>query len=341
MTSANSATGQELLLREDTPEAGRRASLPWLRSSLTAVPVGALVLVVGLGAYWNREPAPFDVSERAAALAGVSPEELAPGAHVVAATIGVAHTLLDKSGGYVSNDVAPPGSIIDNMPSWEYGVLTEVRDLVRALRNDFSRAQTQSPEDVDFAVADPQFHFNAYNWILPATEAEYAKGVERLESYLSRLHSSGPDRARFHARADNLNFYLATVEKRLGGYAQRLAESVHAWSDELAEGETVRRTPWLEVDNVFYETRGYAWALLHTLRAIERDFAPILESKNAVVPMQRIIDKLEQTQATIWSPVIMNNSGFGLMTNHSLVMASYLSRANAALIDLRMLLSEG
>ncbi len=57
--------------------------------------------------------------------------------------------------------------------------------------------------------------------------------------------------------------------------------------------------------------------------------------------MQRIIDKLEQTQATIWSPVIMNNSGFGLMTNHSLVMASYLSRANAALIDLRMLLSEG
>ncbi len=276
MTSANTATGQELLLREDTEEVRRAAAHPWLRRTFTTVPVSALVLVVGLGFYWNREPAPFDVSDRAAALVGVAPEELAPGAHVVAATVGVARTLLEKSGGYLSNAVAPPGSIIDNMPSWEYGVLTEVRDIVRALRNDFSRAQTQSPEDVDFAVADPQFHFNAYNWILPATEAEYAKGVDRLESYLARLHSNGSDRARFHARADNLNFYLATVEKRLGGYAQRLAESVHAWNDSLADGEAVPRTPWLEVDNVFYETRGYAWALLHTLRAIERDFAPIL-----------------------------------------------------------------
>jgi hypothetical protein len=43
----------------------------------------------------------------------------------------------------------------------------------------------------------------------------------------------------------------------------------------------------------------------------------------------------------VWSPIILNGSGFGLWANHSLVMASYISRANAALIDLRELLAQG
>ena len=161
-----------------------------------------------------------------------------------------------------------------------------------------------------------------------------------LKSYLERLQSNSGDRARFHVRADNLNFYFATVEKRLGGYSQRLSESVHAW-DDAADGIGAERTPWLEIDNVFFEARGYAWALLHSLKAIERDFADVIASKNAGLSMNRIVDKLEQTQATVWSPVIMNNSGFGLLTNHSLVMTSYISRANAAVIDLRSQLTQG
>jgi hypothetical protein len=39
--------------------------------------------------------------------------------------------------------------------------------------------------------------------------------------------------------------------------------------------------------------------------------------------------------------MILNGSGFGLWANHSLVMANYISRANAALIDLRELLAQG
>ena len=35
----------------------------------------------------------------------------------------VAGTLLNKPGGYLSNDRFPPGVLLDNIPSWEYGVL--------------------------------------------------------------------------------------------------------------------------------------------------------------------------------------------------------------------------
>jgi hypothetical protein len=37
----------------------------------------------------------------------------------------------------------------------------------------------------------------------------------------------------------------------------------------------------------------------------------------------------------------MNGRGFGMFPNHSLVMATYLARANAAVINLRELLSQG
>ena len=99
--------------------------------------------------------------------------------------------------------------------------------------------------------------------------------------------------------------------------------------------------PWTELDDVFYEARGTTWALIHLLKAVEIDFKEVLEKKNALVSLQQIIRELEGTQDTLWSPLILNGGGFGFLANHSLVMASYVSRANAALIDLRSLLEQG
>ena len=101
------------------------------------------------------------------------------------------------------------------------------------------------------------------------------------------------------------------------------------------------QTPWMELDDVFYEARGQTWALIQLLRAAEVDFREVLEDKNARVSVQQLIRELEPTQDPMWSPVILNGTGFGMLANHSLVMASYISRANAAIIDLRRLLSQG
>ena len=101
------------------------------------------------------------------------------------------------------------------------------------------------------------------------------------------------------------------------------------------------KTPWNEIDDVYYESRGATLCTDPFLKAAEVDFADVLERKNAAVSLKQIIRELEATRQTIWSPVILNGSGFGIWANHSLVMASYLSRANAALIDLRELLAEG
>ena len=101
------------------------------------------------------------------------------------------------------------------------------------------------------------------------------------------------------------------------------------------------KTSWWLIDNEFYEARGATWALLHFLKAIEIDFNDVLENKNAKISVQQIIRELEDSQQAVWSPMILNGDGFGLVANHSLVMANYISRANAALIDLNELLNKG
>jgi len=101
------------------------------------------------------------------------------------------------------------------------------------------------------------------------------------------------------------------------------------------------KTPWMKIDDNFYEARGTAWALIHFLRAAEIDFAPVLADKNALPSIRQIIQELESTQQPIYSFMILNGSGMGVFANHSLVMSSYIGRANSAIADLRRLLADG
>ena len=312
-----------------------------------------VLLMLALMMYWDTEPKNFDVIQNAQHQNKGS-TDFVTGFVTTVTMLEVAEVLLKKRGGYLSNDIMPPGVFMDNIPSWEFGVLTQIRDLARSMRNDFSRSQTQSIEDVDLMVADPQFHFDNGSWMLPATEKEYKKGIDALYSYLNRLSDPNEQDAQFFARADNLRDWLAVVEKRLGSLSQRLSASVgqaRVNTDLQGDAEATRstvtpdsilvKTPWLEIDDIFYEARGSCWALIHILRAVEYDLHEVLKKKNALVSLRQIIRELEATQDLVWSPIILNGTGFGFMANHSLVMASYISRANAAVIDLGNLLEQG
>lgn len=314
-----------------------------------------LLLCLVLGVYWSSEPGEdFALSpESEIAFRGLENSKIT-GVETTMTLIRVADTLLQKPGGFLSNDIVPPGVWLDNIPSWEYGALIQVRDLSKAMRESFSRSQSQSTEDVDLALAEPRFNFDHNSWMLPASEKQYEEGTMYLHQYLARLVDGDQHDAQFYARADNLRNWLRTVETRLGSLSQRLSASVgqrrintdlageeNASQSTPAPQEVEVKTPWMEIDDVFYEARGSTWALLQFLRAMERDFSDVLEKKNALVSLQQIVRELEAAQEPVFSPMIVNGSGFGMLANHSLVMASYVSRANAGIIDLRELLSKG
>ena len=331
--------------------AGRTGSLARY-AGIAAVAYALTVAVLGI--YWSLQPSLFDVDARAAERAAAMGRDRVTGFTTTATLIELAETLLGKPGGFLSNDVFPPAILIDDMRNWEFGVLVQIRDLSRVMRNDLSRSQSQSREDPDLARAEGKFFFDNSSWIFPQTEDEYRDGIGYTEDYLARLSDRAQPDAQFYERADSLRIYLAQVETRLGSLSQRLSSAVEQQQFDLGlAGETAGRqstpsagdqeirTPWLEIDDVFHEARGQTWALIHILRAMEVDFRDVLSDKNALVSLRQIIRKLEATQQQVWSPMVLNGSGFGLVANHSLVMASHIARANAAIIDLRRLLSEG
>ena len=318
----------------------------WTKVVLWTIGATLLVMTI-LGIYFSREPDIFWVNHSADSESGIV------GASTTDTLIRVAETLLEKQGGYLTNDKMPPSVFLDNIPSWELGVITQASDLGRVMRDDYTRSQSQSKEDEDIAKGARKFFFDNDSWILPTTESEYRAGIESFTDYRQRLLEGDPD-THFYARADNLREWLSQVEKRLGSLTRRLGNSVAAnrINDDLAgdpsaeaagpQPDTVNvRTGWFQVDDIFFEARGSAWALVHFFRAAEFDFARVLADKNAEASVRQIIRELEASLGGLSSPMILNGGGYGLFANHSLVMANYLARANAAVINLRELLDQG
>ena len=327
------------------------AARGWLHRLRWPIAVVVLVLVAGLWAlcyYWSREPEVFYVNEK-------TPDgRTVVGYSTVDTFTRVISWLLDKPGGYLSNDIMPPSAWLDNMPSFEFGVVVQCRDLARVLRQDYSRSQSQSVEDKDLIIAEPDLNYTNDRWLVPSTEGKYREALDALNRYKARLIDADPNDAQFYARADNLREWLLVVETRLGSLSQRLSASVgqirvNTDLGGAPAGESARtltkdvvvKTPWFEIDDVFYESRGSAWTMLLFLRAAQFDFERTLEDKNAVVSLRQIIRELEAALAPVGSPIIMNGSEYGLFPNHSLVLASYLSRAHSAVADLRELLERG
>ena len=320
-----------------------RQSINSKRIAIVAVVIVLLFWLIGW--YWSLSPDTFDVRQRLKQNSPVENPTNIAGYTLTTTMIDVSET---------SNDITPPGIFLDNMPAWEFGALEMVRDLALSMRKDFSRSQSQSIENPYLTKAHPKFNMDHKSWALPSSESSYSDGIELLKKYRDELANTRNTDSQFYTRADNLREWLKQVEKRLGSYSQRLSASVgsarlntdlagdsNAKQSSPVASQRVVKTSWWKLDDNFYEARGATWALLHFLKAVEIEFYDVLEDKNALVSLQQIIRELEATQQSVFSPMILNGSGFGMLANHSLVMANYISRANAALIELSELLNQG
>jgi len=186
-----------------------------------------ILLMLIIGWYISQEPGYLTI-EPSTATSKKSENTKSQQKHIVGyattkSLIDSVETLLNKNGGYLSNDVLPPFIMVDNIPNWEFGVLQQVRDLAKSLRNDYSRSQTQSVADPDLEIAEPKFNVDSEAWMFPSAQSEYQDGADLMRKYLDRLQDTSQQNAQFYARADNLNEWLSLVEKRLGSLSQRLS----------------------------------------------------------------------------------------------------------------------
>ncbi|MGQ7242352.1 DUF2333 family protein [Salinicola sp. V024] len=370
----------------ETPQYG------WIWKPLVALVVIYLLACIVLGIWWSWTPSPTDPKQAVEQQRGFpqsvdtrggdEPQSPASGETLLASNIAIIDTLLDKSGGYLRNDVMPPGLWLDNMPNWEKGVTQQVRDAVASLGSALDVGSAPLGEANDELSGD----LDSWRW--PASENVLRSARNNLgEAFTALENASGQHGANQGASnqatsgqgssdqgasgqgsadqgasaqdssdqgvsgqglsdqdavadtaspdapdASALREWLAQVEKRLQTQTQQLAANVGQSPSGDQQNDS---TPWLRIDDVFFEARGTTWALAQLMRAARIDYADAIEDSGAGGDFDQLIAELESSQGRVWSPVILNGSGFGLFANHSLMMANYTVRASQLVEKIR------
>lgn len=275
--------------------------------SIAVIILLALLIQLLLCWRWSREPSLY------LEYAGTASEPVATGQATPSALIATIDWLLEKPGGYLRNDVYLPGKWLDNMPNFEIGVLRQARDLVKALR---------SADNADLAAADLALNRADDSWLFPRTEGALSDARDALREYRNSLESGD-----FDANAASLRSWLGLVERELAALSAQLAAANDA--------DPAERTPWLHIDDVFFQARGAAWAILQYLNAARSDYAVVLTETNATASLRAAVRELEAALQPLRTPAIMNGGGYGLFANHSLMLGARIARAQAAVVELR------
>lgn len=268
------------------------------------------------------------------------------GAATTSALIHSIDVLTDKkNGGYQSSGLLSKVGLQDNIVSWEHGVRYADIDFAQSLQMYFSKQNSNSKGDPVLKKTVGYLNFPPDSFIFPSSKSQYKKTMHGVMDYQARLMDKDESNAQFVARVGTLTPWLKLVMVRLDGYNQNLRMAVgsrdvntNTAGDRGGESSkvdhasdfTLQKTPWLEIDNVFWETYGYCEALIEQLEAIRVDFSTTLADKNNLPILDQVLTDLRSTQKKTDFFVTLNGSSddsYGYTSNYSLVMASSVGAA--------------
>lgn len=365
LKDSSGGTDEEEGLLEGRPSRFGFMRKKWVRIPLRA---GAGLVIIGfaISIYWNLMPRTFDVEKVATRMAvekghREEGEDLPRGYRTVATMIHIVDDiLLGKPGGMMSNSLWPMSRWSDNMRSWERGAVVQMRVMVQGLRFDLSRAGPLSEEQETLMDADAHFSFRIDSPFLPSSEDQYRDGVEDLELFLQNLSESTSEAQYFVPRQDQLINWLGRQTVMLGDYTAKLQRNVELPTYNTgvltanfdlvpadmappgtADPENEKLNGFFERDNTFYEVRGGVYVIYHMMLAIRKDGATTINNAQAMGVMNRILNELESANKPMRSPMVLNGREFGVVQNHSLVMASHIAKAHLAVQELQLQLQGG
>lgn len=316
---------------EDTlgrSEAGT-AGWSWRRLRIGALALlGLLVVYYGGGMIWLHE---ID-DDPDFALASSAPEG---GSGAVA----VAADLIDReinTHRWVANDpFFLPGSVLDNMPAYQQGIVTAISRFTLELADQIARTRGSSQIDPDLDTASGLLRYPGTIWIFDfrtswaptaSSEQQYRRGMDALRRYNQRL---GEDQAVFEARADNLLATLDRIAADLG--------SSSAAIDRKLEDRSAFWPDWT-ADDLFYASKGRLYAYYLLMRALEADFANVIRERELAGTWSQTLESF-RTAATLQPWVIVNGAPDSqLMPSHLASQGFFLLRARTQLREISNIL---
>ncbi|MEE4351516.1 MAG: DUF2333 family protein [Desulfatiglans sp.] len=248
---------------------------------------------------------------------------------------------------WLPNDILWPTVLLDNMPNFQIGELEVVRYNMRILRDNLTRMRTTDKLDPHAEAAFTSLSNDPYKWLLPSAESKWRQGLENLDSFYLNLVEG---KSNFYARADNLVELLGQYASLMGGANTRLInaprdidKSLEVEQDDPKAPEGHKMVdidiPWYKIDDNFYYAQGIAYALHQSFKAIRIDFIDVLEDKNSVRLIDKILENLERCR---FEPLIVFNGDPGsIFANHSLNLSGMFNDSRQKINSLIIALMQG
>ena len=265
------------------------------------------------------------------------------GVYFVKANQALVERMLDR---WLPNDIFWPTVFLDNMPNFQLGKLEVVRYNTRVLRDNLTRMRTTDKLDPYAEKAFTSFSNDPYKWMFPSAESKWKDGYESLELYYNNLISG---ESTFYPRADNLVQLLDQYLSLMGGVNTKLVSAARETrkvtakdkenSVDMDEDKSDLVIPWREIDDNFYYAQGVAYSLHLSFKAIKRDFYSVLQDKNCLNMVDKIIDDLGRCN---FEPLlIFNGDPDSIFANHSLNLSGIFNDARQKISSLTVALKQG
>lgn len=221
-----------------------------------------------------------------------------------------------------------PAYILDNMPNFQIGIITAVRDHAYVLKN----FADKTPEQMKNTKKAEEFlRYSPYVWLMskkgsfglaPSANAQYRKARSELLKY---------NKTDFTVYEADFDVYLRRLARVLRLLIQKNDSHIIEHSQEFLD---------TKADDLFYRTRGYAFATWQIAAAAGFDYKTLLVQNNVYTEWTYLLSSLQK--AAELKPLMVRNgkidSVFG--TNHLLAQNYYLERALVAVTEIQKKIQE-
>lgn len=222
-----------------------------------------------------------------------------------------------------------PAYVLDNMPNFQVGIITAVKDVTGTLRYFKHNTETQNK---DITAAYKLLNYPPNIWIMsrkgkfnlaPSSNSQYRKAGNELRKFM-RDGIYRPDK-------EDLRLLLGKISSKL----QKLTLDSEEYQREHA-------AKWFDgdADDLFYYHKGYAFAMWQMSKVLCHDYKDIIVKNDLYEDWVRMSSSLQK--AAEFSPIIIRNGKpTSVFTpNHLMSQNYYLLRAISAAEKIRGNLSE-
>ncbi len=256
---------------------------------------------------------------------GVSADSVPAQASLSVAT---ASALVDREindTNWPANDpVFMPGWFLDNMPSYQKGIITAISRFIVALTDRVTRPDGVVPVDTDLQMALGLLMYSGNVWIFDPSqswaptvpsEEQYNGALAALKNYSRRLAEG---EAVFRRDANSLIAVVDTVAADVVGASGAIYQHVRLHSGDFLIDALA--------DNMFFENKGRLYAYYLILRDLETDYDAAISERRLSALWQRMVSTIEK--AMLIDPwVVANGRPDGqIFPNHLVAQDFYLSR---------------